>query len=344
MRNLALVCGGLAVVSGIVSVNLWRELRAERQVTTELRAQLLRPGAPAAGPTALPQLPPAPMTAATPAAPAESTPTPPPAQSPAAQGAAAAAGVINLITQQRDLLKDPEYRRAALAQSRLSLPQTYPGLSEELNLTPEQESRLFDLLAEIQLEQSSTALTFTDGQQPDRAEIEEMSRRSRDIQRRRDEQLTALLGTAGQQQFVAYEQTRGARMQAQNIQRMMEGSGMPLSAAQMKPITDTFIADQQRQRDALQAMARQVSESGPTASARLQEVMMEQQAERNRSLVEAARAHLTAQQLERLQATLDQQLAMNRASSRLARERAEAQARAGGTVQNPSFQIALPAP
>ena len=171
-----------------------------------------------------------------------------------------------------------------------------------------------------------------------------MSRRSRDIQRRRDEQLTALLGTAGQQQFVAYEQTRPARMQAQNIQRMMEGSGMPLSAAQMKPITDTFVADQQRQRDALQAAARQISESGPNASARLQEVMMEQQAERNRSLVEAARAHLTAQQLERLQATLDQQLAMNRASSRLARERAEAQARSGETVQNPSFQIALPAP
>src|SRR5690606_10689681 len=226
--NLALVCGGLAVVASIVSVNLWRELRAERLVTTDLRAQLLRQEArvagPTAGPTAGPQLPPAPtpatMTAATPVATAQPTPTAPPP----AQGATA---VSDLIVQPRDLLKDPEYRRAALAQARLTLPQNYPGLAEELNLTPEQEARLFDLLAETQIDQSS-AILISSGQ-PDQAERDEITRRARDVQRRRDEQIAALLGTAGQQQFAAYEQTRGARMQTQNIQRMMETSGMPLS-------------------------------------------------------------------------------------------------------------------
>src|SRR5690606_32183405 len=161
----------------------------------------------------------------------------------------------------------------------------------------------------LQLEQSSVTLSFSGSGQPDQAAAEDMRRRAREIQQRRDEQIAALLGTAGQQQFAAYEQTRGARMQTQNIQRMMENSGMPLSAAQMKPITDAFIAAQQRERDSVQQRARLITESGPAATAQLQELMMEQQAERNRSLVEAARAHLTAPQLERLQATLEQQLA-----------------------------------
>jgi hypothetical protein len=339
MRNLALACAALAIVASIVSLNLWHDLRTERQTTAQLRAQLAQPGPSSAGPAAIPQQPPATAIAAAPAASTDATPVPPAAQPPAAQGATA---VRDVIAQQRDLLKDPDYRRAALAQARLNLPQSYPGLSEELSLTPEQEGRLFDLLAELQIDQSSTFL-FSSGQQPDAAEMQEMSRRATELQRRRDEQIAALLGAAGQQQFAAYEQTRGARLQAQNLQRMMETSGMPLTAAQMKPITDAYVADQQRQRDTVQAMARQLSEAGTAGASRLQEVMLEQQAERNRSLVEAARAHLTAPQLERLQATLEQQLVMNRASARLARERAEAQARAGEPVPNQVLQLALPA-
>ena len=37
MRNLMLVCAGLALVGAMVSVNLWRELRVERATVAELR-------------------------------------------------------------------------------------------------------------------------------------------------------------------------------------------------------------------------------------------------------------------------------------------------------------------
>lgn len=337
MRNLALLCGGLAIVSGIISVNLWRELRAERVANHELRAQLAQQSAPAPASFELPAPMPAreptagPRTAATPAV-EENSPSSPdrPAQVPPT--------VTSLVVQQRDLMQDPEYRRAALAQLRLSLPQTYPGLAEELNLSDEQADRLFGMLAELQMEQNSLAPPLMEnGQPPDQATIEEFSRRSQELQRRRNDQVAALLGPGGQEQFLAYEQTRGARVQAQSIQRLMESAGTPLTQAQMKPIVDVYVSEQRRQADQLNSLARQFG-TGPDASARMQEAIMDLQADRNRRLVEAARPQLSQQQIQRLEASLEQQLTMSRASMRMARERAEAQAAAGGPQAAPAMQ------
>lgn len=344
MRNLALVCGGLAIVSSIISVNLWRELRAERLVAGELRAQLLEQQGPAMPQTGLSA-----AAVATPATITETAAAPPRplAATPSPQATPARNVATNVLVEARDLLKDPEYRRAALAQRRLNMPQNYPDLAEELNLTPEQTDQLYDLLAAAQITQQAELVLpgSQPGQPIDLSVMENYTRRSQELQARRDEQIAALLGNAGLDQFKAYEQTVPARMQAQNIQRMMETGGMPLTAAQMKPITAAYIADQQRQRDMMTTMFTQTTAGAnpEAAAARLQELQSERQVERNRSLIEAARPHLTAQQLERLQATLDQQLAMSRASSRLMRERIEAQAGATGTVQGITVIQAAPA-
>lgn len=343
MRNLALVCGALAVVSSIVSVNLWRELHAAREVNTQLRGQLTQ-GRPApSGPIEMPQAT-APTRSTPVVQPAAAAPSPAPSTAPAATAARTSVG--DALAQSRDLLKDPEYRRAALAQRRLNMPQNYPGLVEELNLTPEQADELYDLLAEAQItQQAELVLPINQsGQPPDLSVMQEYTRRSQELQTRRDDQIAALLGSAGRDQFKAYEQTVPARMQAQNIQRMMETAGMPLTAAQMKPVTDAYIADQQRQRDSLQTLVTQTAGGVSSGSAaRLVELQSELQVERNRSLIEALRPHVTAQQLERMQAQLDQQLAMTRASSRLMRERMEAQAAAAGTVQGVTVIQAAPA-
>ena len=43
MRNLLPICAGLLVVSGIVSITLWRELRTERQARAELQVPPAQP-------------------------------------------------------------------------------------------------------------------------------------------------------------------------------------------------------------------------------------------------------------------------------------------------------------
>src|SRR5690606_38387826 len=99
-----------------------------------------------------------------------------------------------------------------------------------------------------------------------------------ELQQRRNDQIAALLGPAGQEQFLAYEQTRPARIQAMSIQRMMESAGAPLTHAQMRPIVEVFVAEQRRQSE----MMRQYVDAGPAGSLRMQEMMLDQQAERNR--------------------------------------------------------------
>lgn len=327
MRNLALVCAALAVVSTVISVNLWRELRAERQLTVELRSQRV-PDAPGAGfaPAAQPPPQAAPLAdaravAPPPAAPAPDQPAPP---------APSRVSAVSLILNQSELLKDPEYRQAALAQARMALGQNYPGLAEELGLTPEQADKLMGLLAELQVDRNASPITVNADGQVDPAAVQELTRRNRELQQRQDEQIAALLGSAGLQQFKAYEETRTPRMQAQTVRRMMESAGAPLTDAQMRPLTEVYIAEQRRQVEERQALLQQMSPAAAPASLQqLDERNLELQEERNRRLLEAARGHLSGQQLERLEVTLQQQLVMSRATSRMLRQQREAQQQQG---------------
>ena len=63
---------------------------------------------------------------------------------------------------QRELLKDPEYRKAMQAQLRVNQTQNYPDLAEELGLTAEEANKLFDLLteAEERADRTTSALRF----------------------------------------------------------------------------------------------------------------------------------------------------------------------------------------
>jgi hypothetical protein len=343
MRNLTLVLGGLLVISGIVSVNLWRELRDERQQNLDLRAQLLQER----GQVATASMP-APGTQVTfeasrPAevAPAATTPTTP-ARNDGPQTAGQANAALNdVLAQQRELLKDPEYRRARLAQLRMTMPQTYPDVAEELNLTADQANALYDLLAEFQLKSSESSYVPA-GTQQDPAQAQEFLRLRQETMNERDRQVAALLGDAGRDRFNAYEQTRGARTQARSTQRQLEDLGMPpLRPEQARALTDAYISAQQVQRE----FAQQRTRPNPTPAESL-ELQMEMQAARNRSLIESVRPHFTAQQLERFQASLDQQLTMNRASMRMSIERSEAQQRAaresGGGSEGPPAAVFMP--
>lgn len=85
MRNLLTACTALLVIMGAVSVNLWRELRSERQRVVDLHDQLAQARAAATVPKPLPV--PKPVVEAPTAPPvAEQTPAPLPAP-PVAQSA-----------------------------------------------------------------------------------------------------------------------------------------------------------------------------------------------------------------------------------------------------------------
>lgn len=319
MRNLTLVCAGLAVMGGVVSVHLWRELRAEREMTAQLRAGMeqLRAGnsiQPATARFAASQQPSG----------VAAAPVPEP------QGAAVSAGPANSlasalalsILDQREMMNDPEYRKAQLAQLRLSLRQSYPGLVEELGLSAEEADRLFTLLAEGQMEMSNVNLVAGPGGAPDPVAMEAANRRRQELQQQQEQQVQAMLG-GRYGQWQDYQKTRPARTQVASLARTFESIGTPITTEQSRSLLPLYVAEQERQREESSRMQGETPDGRPDLARRMEE-QANAQIERNRRLVEGARSILNARQLEALQTTLDQQVTIARLSARMARQQQDA--------------------
>jgi hypothetical protein len=326
MKKLLLGCAALALFASVLSVMLWRDLRSERELSAGLQSRLVEAEARIFQPASLPVA----ATRAPVAAPTSSRPEP--ASSPATRAMPVAEPPFNNVgISQRDMLKDPEYRRLRLALTRLSLPENYPGLAEELGLSPEQVDRLFDLLAEHQLERNASAILVPGPNgQIDQAQREEQQRQQQELRAKQDATLTAMLGDARMGKWRDYQQNQGGRQQVTQLGRTMEAMGMPLTSAQKRSLTEVMAAEQARQQQEQQAMREMraslqgpASRADPQTQARLQEENLRRQAESNRRLVDAMAPHLNAKQLELYRTQVDQQLAMNRISSRLQREAAE---------------------
>jgi hypothetical protein len=161
MRNLLTVCAALVVGLGIVSSNLWLELRSARQQIGDLQDQLsqasisvARPGQVQPPPPTV-QAPPAPSVAVQlpelrPLPPAAATPVPLPAPPPAPRPvivyvpAPAPERPLGLPTLTAPLAgkNDQERRAEALAQSDRTAAARVASWSTVLNLTPEQRNAL----------------------------------------------------------------------------------------------------------------------------------------------------------------------------------------------------------
>src|SRR5262245_52061375 len=107
-----LACAGLAVVSGIVSVKLWRDLRHERGLNAELQAQLADArGQPV---VAAPDRSAPPATATAQAQDNQAAPL-----SAAESAAAAEEADRQFNARRREQRNNPEYRKTFLTQARL---------------------------------------------------------------------------------------------------------------------------------------------------------------------------------------------------------------------------------
>jgi hypothetical protein len=336
MRYPMLACAGLAVIGGIVSVNLWRELRTERQLSRELRAQLAeafsRPPAP------VPAMDGSGLDAPPAGAPSAALPNSKPSGNSQTTAAAPIAGVVSGFSpNSRDMMSDPEYRKARLAQMRMSLLQSYPGLAAELGLSRAEADELFDLLAENQLVMSSTPVQIGPDGQVDQNAMLAMAQSRQEMQRKQEETVAALLGTR-YPQWQDYQQTRPARQQVMNIGRTLDAIGMPLSDAQRRPLVAAYVTEQKRQQQERMGL-REGAARGPQDPAQMLEENFRRQSESNRRILDAAAGHLSAEQLDTLRASMEQQLTMNRASSRMMREQMDATGQGAAMPASAQFSI-----
>jgi hypothetical protein len=314
MKNLLQVFTALLVISGIVSVSLWRELRTERQANGELRSQLAKSGSVAR----------APATSVSPAAPAQPVATSPPAAVPEAPIAAAkpappalesevfrrasAAALTGGIVGERDLMNDPEYRKAQLTQARLRLALGNPGLVETLRLSRTEADHLFEVMAEAQL---NLTVEFTEmvakaaGATPSIAAM-------REIASGREDPARAVLGEARYAEYQEYQRNaKPVLTRVSSLGYTLNSASRPLNDSQARALAAAILTERQRQ----EAAAASRPNPNPGVPGNAADTMAEYrkaEEESRRRVIAAVTPHLDSAQIDVLQKENEQQVAQLR--------------------------------
>lgn len=301
----------LALVSVIMAVILWKELGVARAVTATLRTERGATASAAAGPGMT--TPPGGADAAAPAGTRESkldsTAAVTPTVSPPARPARRA-------LSESELLKDPEYRKARATVLRYSIARTYPGLAEELGLSPEEANRFFGLLAEFDLERSSQSQLAVSPRSADPVAIAQQRERQQAQQQRENAAIQEMLGEARYPQWRDYQNTRSAHMQASNFANSLSQAGMPLSGDQNRALVAAVIAEQRRAQQELAELARNRNAADPNWQARYREAQEALRTNGNQRMLDAISAQLSPQQANAIRVQLEQEAAMRGASER----------------------------
>lgn len=318
MRKLLLpVCAGLVLLLGALSASLWFKLNAERDLTADLKQQLTEAtnrirtsvtAMPAASPETAPTVP------ATPSVPATS----PPAASTAPKSGTPPAGpsARDVAKQEAELLKDPEYRKARLAQVRMNLQRQFIGFADEMDIPKKEADRILDKLAELQLNLvvESNALAASIGDEP--AAMREFARRQSELQRARIAAVSEFLGPR-YAQFQQYEQTLPARNRAASINDVLMQVNQPLTSAQLKAAVAALIAEQQRVQQQREALARNAASADPEIRNKAASDMRDFAEHASRGILDSLAPVLNAQQLAALRADIEQKEAIGKAQQRM---------------------------
>lgn len=293
----------LAIGSIAASVHLWQQLRAERVQGADLRARVaeVRASRAVAPPGAVEMPGPAVAASATVVA-TEGAQAPAPAPVPAV--------ARSFSVNERDLLRDPEYRRTATEEMRLQLRRNHPRLAEELGLSPEEADQMFEMLVRHQLQQREMPVPTL----ADPAAMEEFNRQSQQLIRRQEIEMTELLGPR-QAQWETYQARRNARSQLGMFRDVLASRGLPLDQAQSQALVTAMASEHQRMDARRRELQDEVVASGNTPEWRRK--MIDMQAESNTRLLELMRPHLSQKQHDQVRASLESQVTMLRATERL---------------------------
>jgi hypothetical protein len=305
MRIPATVSLSLIIASAVVSVILWRQLHAERQLSADLQTQL------ADAKTALATRPqPQPVVAAIPqAAPAASTAACPPTDPEKPSAATTAAAVLaDSAKRQKALLENSEFRKARIAEIRGNMQLRLANMPRDVGLSAQEAEAVFNILAESELRQESlVAGELAGGTQPDPARVAELERTMRDIEKQQKDALVAQIGAERANDVQDYRETTASRQRGSNLSTMLTQAGKPLTPAQAKSLTAALVADQRRQENEAKTLAA----SGQS----LQQTQADRAIEGDRRVLAAAASFLDAQQIELIRARFEQVAARTRSTS-----------------------------
>jgi hypothetical protein len=227
------------------------------------------------------------------------------------------AAVQAAMERQQQLLKDPDYRAAMREQQKLGMRQMYPELESVLGLSSEQAERLFDLLADQQMDASQARPTADMDQK-------QWMERMLEQQRVKERQLAAELGTDGMQKWKDYQASLSARFQVRNLNAQLGALGVPLRQDQTETLVTAL-----RSADAERASSNVNRNFSATNRQQQLQLSMKMDEERVERQLEAVRPYLSPEQLEQYQKIQQREQKMRQASLRMMEAQMEAMQKSG---------------
>jgi hypothetical protein len=237
----------------------------------------------------------------------------------AASVSAGAAAAAKGMTGDRELMKDPEFRKAQLTMTRLRIAQSHPGLAETLGLSQNEANHLFEVMAETQMNRStelSEALAKAGGI-GNAAALTEVMRNTAG----REDPARAALGEGKYAQYQEYQRNvRPALQQVASIGSSLNAADQPLDDWQSRTLTAAMMTEQQRLRQEAAIPRPSPNPGVPRGMADTLAESANRQQESNRRVLEASAATLNAAQLEVLKQQFEQQDATRRRSIESAKD------------------------
>lgn len=213
-----------------------------------------------------------------------------------------------------NMLKDPEMRKAMEQQQRLGMEMLYGSLVKQLQLTPEQEKKFKEMLLAQQMENMEQAGAMFEGTSEDRARVaQELAEKKKE----NEEQIKELLGEDKFAQYEEYNQTIGERM-------MLEQFGRNVEATPEQ--TEQLLAIMREEKKNVQV---NLGSPTPDVTQDWQAVLgsddatakiFAQQEEVNARVLERAGQVLTPEQMQKFGPVLQNQLEMQKAGLKMARQ------------------------
>lgn len=289
MRRSSSVAWGLFVVAMVVSAVLWWDLRAERQLVSELRTQLeaSRAEVPAEGAsvTAAAVVPaPGPSPGAAPGEATATASTPVPAE----RNAQLIQEALSAAVQAELARRNAESPDVQATRARSNARRQNVSLATDLGLSVAEADALFNILGESGMRREAKMLELmTNAQLTEEQRQAEMLRVQEELRQQEKTAITASLGAERYAQVKEYQETQPSRVRVTNFSGMLASRGAALTEAQSKSLSSVIIAEQRRQEG-------EGSSAIPTsASARV-----EREIDSDRRILAAASEFLTAQQME----------------------------------------------
>jgi hypothetical protein len=212
----------------------------------------------------------------------------------------------------QQMLGTPEGREMMMGQLRMVLPQQYPDLGRELELTPADTEKFFDMLVKHQMSTTADALELLGNNgQRDAAAAQERQRKAQEIQLANQAEVTAMLGDKATR-WQQYQQTLPMRRQVNQLKMSLGTGNNALSDTQGTPLIAALAAEQSRIQQERRNAPRPPQQPGQPNPQTAIEQQLERAAEDNRRMVGVASSYLNPQQLDSYRQMLEQQQSMQR--------------------------------